>query len=109
MPLFMHRHDLSGVTAEQVAQAHLADLGMGAKFGVQFLAYWFDAEQGEAFCLRSHHPAAVKLARATPSVVRSGHDRCAAHLARSFLLFGRAAGSVASGIDCRYPRTVVDR
>ena len=24
---------------------------MGAKFGVQFLAYWFDADQGAAFCL----------------------------------------------------------
>jgi class 3 adenylate cyclase len=51
MPLFMDRHDVPGVTAEQVAQAHMADLEMGAKFGVQFLAYWFDAEQGEAFCL----------------------------------------------------------
>jgi len=51
MPLFMDRHDVPGVTAEQVAQAHLADLEMGAQFGVQFLAYWFDAEQGEAFCL----------------------------------------------------------
>jgi len=51
MPLFMDRHDVPGVTAEQVAQAHTADLEMGAKFGVQFLAYWFDADQGEAFCL----------------------------------------------------------
>ena len=51
MPLFMDRHDVPGVTAEQVAQAHLADLDMGGKFGVQFLAYWFDADQGEAFCL----------------------------------------------------------
>jgi class 3 adenylate cyclase len=51
MPLFMDRHDVPGVTAEQVAQAHLADLEMGAKLGVQFLAYWFDADQGEAFCL----------------------------------------------------------
>jgi class 3 adenylate cyclase len=51
MPLFMDRHDVPGVTAEQVAQAHTADLDMGAKFGVQFLAYWFDADQGEAFCL----------------------------------------------------------
>ena len=51
MPLFMDRHDLPGVTAEQVARAHTADLEMGAKFGVQFLAYWFDADQGEAFCL----------------------------------------------------------
>ena len=44
MPLFMDRHDVPGVTAEQVAQAHLADLDMGVKFGVQFLAYWFDAD-----------------------------------------------------------------
>ena len=51
MPLFMDRHDVPGVTAEQVAQAHLADLEAGARFGVQFLAYWFDAGQGEAFCL----------------------------------------------------------
>ena len=51
MPLFMDRHDVPNVTAEQVAQAHLADLDMGPKFGVQFLAYWFDADQGEAFCL----------------------------------------------------------
>ena len=51
MPLFMDRHEVPGVTAEQVAQAHLADLEAGAKFGVQFLAYWFDADLGEAFCL----------------------------------------------------------
>ena len=51
MPLFMDRHDVPGVTGEQVAQAHTADIAMGDKFGVQFLAYWFDADQGEAFCL----------------------------------------------------------
>src|SRR4029450_10701658 len=51
MPLFMDRHDVPGVTAEQVAQAHLADLDLGAKFGVQFLAYWVDAGQGEGFGL----------------------------------------------------------
>ena len=51
MPLFMDRHDLPGVTAEQVAQAHVADLGLEARFGVQFLAYWFDADRGQAFCL----------------------------------------------------------
>ena len=51
MPLFMDRHDVPGVTAEQVAEAHLADLGIGPTFGVQFLAYWFDADQAQAFCL----------------------------------------------------------
>jgi len=51
LPLFMDRHDLPGATAEQVAQAHLSDLQMEAKYGVQFLAYWFDADNGEVFCL----------------------------------------------------------
>jgi class 3 adenylate cyclase len=51
MPLFMDRHDLPGVTAEQVAQAHLTDIQIESKYGVQFLAYWFDADHGEVFCL----------------------------------------------------------
>ena len=51
MPLFMDRHDVPGVTAEQVAQAHLSDLAMEAKHGVRFLAYWFDADTSEVFCL----------------------------------------------------------
>ena len=51
MPLFMDRHDLPGVTAEQVAEAHVADLATAAAFGVEFLAYWFDAEHAQAFCL----------------------------------------------------------
>jgi class 3 adenylate cyclase len=33
------------------AQAHLTDLKMQAKYDVQFLAYWFDADNGEVFCL----------------------------------------------------------
>jgi len=51
LPLFMDRHDLAGATAEQVMQAHLSDLGIEAKYGVQFLSYWFDADNGGAFCL----------------------------------------------------------
>jgi class 3 adenylate cyclase len=51
MPLFMDRHELQGLTAEQVAQAHLSDLEVQARFDVQFLAYWFDANTSLAFCL----------------------------------------------------------
>jgi class 3 adenylate cyclase len=47
----MDRHDLAGATAEQVMQAHLSDLGVEARYGVQFLSYWFDADNGAAFCL----------------------------------------------------------
>jgi len=50
MPLYMDRHDVPGITAEEVAQAHAQDLGPAAEFGVQILAYWFDADNGKAFC-----------------------------------------------------------
>jgi len=50
MPLFMDRHDVPGITAEEVAQAHAQDLGPAAEYGVQILAYWFDADNGKAFC-----------------------------------------------------------
>jgi class 3 adenylate cyclase len=60
MPLFMDRHDVPGITAEQVAQAHQADVGAAAKFGVAFLAYWFDTDHEEAFCL-ANAPAAAAL------------------------------------------------
>lgn len=51
MPLFMDRHEIPGVSAEDVAQAHVADVAVEAKHGVRFLTYWFDPERGEAFCL----------------------------------------------------------
>jgi class 3 adenylate cyclase len=51
MPLFMDRHDLPGVTAEEVAQAHLTDIQIESKHDVQFLAYWFDADHAQVFCL----------------------------------------------------------
>ena len=51
MPLYMDRHDVQGITAEQVAQAHLMDLAAGGKHGVEFLSYWFDGANNAAFCL----------------------------------------------------------
>ena len=47
----MDRHELQGLTAEQVGQAHLSDLEVQARFDVQFLAYWFDPDTDLAFCL----------------------------------------------------------
>jgi class 3 adenylate cyclase len=51
MALFMDRHDVPGITAEQVAEAHLLDISVAARHGVQFLTYWLDADAGAAFCL----------------------------------------------------------
>jgi len=61
MPLFMDRHDLPGSTAEMVAAAHLTDLQTQAKYDVQLLAYWFDADSGAVFCLaKAPRPEAMR-------------------------------------------------
>jgi len=52
MPLYMdiHRH-VPGVTAEAVAEAHLKDLEVQGKHGVNYLRYWVNEEDGTIFCL----------------------------------------------------------
>jgi len=58
MPLYMDRHEFEKVTAEDIAAAHLQDLAVQARFGVQFLNYWFDEERQHAFCLAEGPDAA---------------------------------------------------
>jgi class 3 adenylate cyclase len=51
MPLFLDRHDLPSVSAEDVAHAHARDLEVQGKHGVRFMTYWFDVRTRCAFCL----------------------------------------------------------
>ena len=53
MPLFMdvHRTLPEGATAEDVAQAHAADMKIQDQYGVKYINYWADAEDGKVFCL----------------------------------------------------------
>jgi AraC-like DNA-binding protein len=51
MPIFMDRHDIRGVTAQQVAAIHQQDLKIEHKYGCRALTYWFDERRGTAFCL----------------------------------------------------------
>lgn len=51
MPLYMDRHDFDGVTADDVASAHVRDLDLQERFGVRYLSYWFDYDRQAAFCL----------------------------------------------------------
>lgn len=51
MHFFMDRHDFVGMTAEDVAKAHLRDLEVQDWFDVQFIHYWFDDERQTGFCL----------------------------------------------------------
>jgi class 3 adenylate cyclase len=51
VPIFLDRHDLKGLTAADIAEAHRKDLELQEKYGVQFLTYWFDQNRSTAFCL----------------------------------------------------------
>lgn len=52
MPLFMDIHHLgNGVTMDDVAKAHQADLAVQGEHDVHYLRYWVDEAKGEVFCL----------------------------------------------------------
>ena len=52
MSLFMDVHTIEGgVTVDDVAGAHAADLETQGKHGVNYLKYWVDEEAGKIFCL----------------------------------------------------------
>jgi hypothetical protein len=52
MPLYMDVHNITGgVSADDVAKAHQADLQTQAGHDVQYLRYWVDEKEGKIFCL----------------------------------------------------------
>jgi hypothetical protein len=55
MKYFIDVHNLGPgkVTAAAVAEAHKKDLAQEDKFGVKFINYWVDEEQGKIYCLSS--------------------------------------------------------
>jgi hypothetical protein len=52
VPLFMDVHNLEGgVSVEDVAKAHQADVETQSKHGVNYKSYWVDEKAGKIFCL----------------------------------------------------------
>ncbi len=52
MSLFMDVHTIEGgVSAADVAEAHIKDLQTQGSYGVSYLRYWVDEEAGKIFCL----------------------------------------------------------
>lgn len=52
MPQFMDVHkSMKGVTPEQLAAAHQADLDLQGEEGVNFKQAWADPKTGHVFCL----------------------------------------------------------
>lgn len=68
MPTYMDIHDVPGVTAKAVADAHLADVEVQNKYNVVYHKYWLDEEHGKVFCL-----CTAPDAEAAISVHREAH------------------------------------
>ena len=52
MPLYMDVHNIDGgVSADDVAKAHMADLQTQGQYDVRYLRYWVDEQEGKVFCL----------------------------------------------------------
>lgn len=70
MAMFMDVHTgMAGVTVEQLAEAHQADLDIQSDEGVNFQQAWADPKSGHVFCL-SDAPSADAVRRIHE---RAGH------------------------------------
>lgn len=76
MPLFMDVHQIDGgVSMDDVAKAHLADLQTQAAYDVRYLRYWVDEGSGQVFCL-----VEAPTADAASDVHRQAHGLVADHI-----------------------------
>ena len=51
MPIYMDVHNVPGVKARDVADAHLLDLIHQNEFGCNCMTYWIDEQRESIFCL----------------------------------------------------------
>ena len=51
MPLFMDIHRNVDASLDEVVSAHEEDLKVQGKYGVKYLDYWVDDDEGTVFCL----------------------------------------------------------
>jgi hypothetical protein len=69
VPLFMDVHQIDGgVSMDDVAKAHLADLQTQGAYDVRYLRYWVDEGMGQVFCL-----VEAPTAEAAAEVHRQAH------------------------------------
>jgi class 3 adenylate cyclase len=51
VPIYLDRHDVQGVSAQDVADAHMQDVEIQGRHGVRYHTYWFDPGHQTVFCL----------------------------------------------------------
>jgi class 3 adenylate cyclase len=71
--MYIDRHDASGLSAEEIAEAHRRDVAIQDQYGVRYHTYWFDPDNGSVFCL-----AEGPSQQAVEAVHRDAHGELAA-------------------------------
>jgi hypothetical protein len=52
VPLYLDVHTIEGgVSAKDVAEAHMKDVETQGEYGVNYKSYWVDEQAGKIFCL----------------------------------------------------------
>ena len=75
MPMYMDIHDMPGVTRDDLAKAHAADMKVQGQYGVEYHKYWFNETTGKVYCLCS-----APNADAAATVHRESHGAVAQRL-----------------------------
>ncbi|HEY6449061.1 MAG TPA: nickel-binding protein [Candidatus Cybelea sp.] len=122
MPMYMDIHEAPGATAQAVAAAHLADVAIQAKHGVEYHKYWLNEAQGKIFCLctapnaeaattvhrEAHGLMAQKIIEVAPEVAESFLGGCEVDTGGAALLPGTTADVRDSGIRTILFTDIVD-
>lgn len=61
MPLYMDIHTVGEATAQDVANAHKADMEVQSRYQVEYLKYWHNQDCGKVFCLVNAPSAAAAI------------------------------------------------
>ncbi len=85
MPMYMDIHDIPGITREDLAKAHAADLLVQGQHGVEYHKYWMNEATGKVFCLctapnadaamtvhrQAHGAVAQRIIEVTPEIAEA--------------------------------------
>jgi len=112
MPLYMDIHEIDGATADDLAQAHAADVQIQEQYGVEYHKYWFNEQTGKVFCICSapnpeaaasvhqhaHGQMASKIIEVDPAMADSFLGGCLVNPAGAALVPETKAGEYDPGI-----------
>lgn len=98
MPMYMDIHDMPGVTRDDLAKAHAADMKIQSQFGVEYHKYWFNENTGKVYCLCTapNADAAVSVHRQSHGAVAQRLVEVTAEIAEAFMGDAEANGAGAA-------------